>query len=113
MSILGTVIRTHPRDVAVVADRLSALPGLDLSLNPGDGRLVAVIEDAEGEHGPVAAAATLAAIAQWPEVMSTSLVYEYSGPDAPAPAGAEGTDFKAWRQSLADMAAGSPAAPSP
>src|SRR5574343_964647 len=113
MSILGPVIRTHPRDVSAVADRLSALPGLDLALNPGDGRLVAVVEDAQDAQGPVAAAATLAAIAQWPEVMSTSLVDEYSGSEAPASAGAEGTDFKAWRQSLAERSAGSPAATPP
>lgn len=107
MSILGTVVRTHPTEVGVVADRLAALPGVDLALNPGDGRLVAVIEDAETADGPVSAAATLAGIALWPEVLSTSLVYEYSGPDAPAPEGAAGTDYRAWRSSLADLASGS------
>jgi nitrate reductase NapAB chaperone NapD len=105
MSILGTVVRTRVGDVSAVATRLADLPGVDLALNPGDGRMVALIEDAEHDGQPVAAAATLAQIALWPEVLGTSLVYEYSGPDSPAPAGAEGTDYRAWRASLADLAA--------
>jgi nitrate reductase NapAB chaperone NapD len=104
MSILGTVVRTRVADVARVAERIATLPGADLALNPGDGRLVVVIEDAEQDGQPVAAAATLAAVALWPEVLNTSLVYEYSGPDAPAPAGSDGIDYRAWRSSLADIA---------
>lgn len=101
MSILGTVVRTRTTDVAAVAARISALPGTDLALNPGDGRLVVVMEDAEHGGQPVAAAATMAAIALWPEVLNVSLVYEYSGPDAPAPAGSDAIDYRAWRDSLA------------
>lgn len=104
MSILGAVVRTRADDVATVATRLSALPGVDLALNPGDGRMVTVIEDAEVDGQAVAAAATLAQIALWPEVLGTSLVYEYSGPDSPAPAGAEGIDYRSWRASLAELA---------
>ena len=101
MSILGTVVRTRPEHAAPVAQRLSALPGVDLALNPGDGRLVAVIEDAMLDGQPVSAAATLAQVAQWPDVMGTSLVYEYSGPDAPPPEGSDAIDYRAWRDSLA------------
>lgn len=104
MSILGTVVRTRVADVAVVAERIAALPGTDLALNPGDGRLVVVIEDAEQNGQPVVAAATLATVALWPEVLNTSLVYEYSGPDAPPPEGSDGIDYRAWRNSLADIA---------
>jgi nitrate reductase NapAB chaperone NapD len=60
-----------------------------------DGRLVIVIEDSAGSS----AAATLGAIALWPEVLNTSLVYEYSGPDSPAPDGvaeASATGAAAW-----------------
>ena len=45
----------------------------------------------------------LAAIALRPEVLSVSLVYEYSGPDAPAPD--TGNDYRAWRGSLDTRAA--------
>jgi hypothetical protein len=51
-----------------------------------DGRVVIVIEDSAGST----AAATLGAIALWPEVLNTSLVYEYSGPDSPPPDDVEG-----------------------
>ena len=106
MSILGVVVRTRPQDVAVVAQRLAALPGADVALNPGDGRLVAVLEDAQHFDGStVSAAATLGGIALWKDVLNTSLVYEYSGPDAPAPDGADAIDYRAWRDSLAQTTA--------
>lgn len=104
MSILGAVVRVRPENLADVAPRLDALPGVDLALNPGDGRMVVVIEDVQVGTSVHAAAATLAALALWPEVLSTSLVYEYSGPDAPAPEGPAGTDYRAWRGSLKDLA---------
>ncbi|TXC65110.1 hypothetical protein FSC37_00030 [Piscinibacter aquaticus] len=49
VSILGAVVRVRPQHLEVVVPRMSALPGLDLALNPGDGRLVLVLEDAERE----------------------------------------------------------------
>lgn len=101
MSILGVVVRTNPRHLDTVAQRLAALPGVDLALNPGDGRLVAVIEDAIDAAGHRhSAAATMAGLAQWAEVLSTSLVYEYSGDDiADAPDGLP-LDYRSWRDSL-------------
>lgn len=104
MSILGAVVRVRPEHLPVVAPRLAALPGVDLALNPGDGRMVVVIEDAQIDSTAQAAASTLAAIAVWPEVLSTSLVYEYSGPDAPPPEGSSATDYRAWRGNLKDLA---------
>lgn len=114
MSILGTVVRVRPEDRATVTARLGGLPGTDLALDPGDGRLVVLIEDtAAGPDGvePPSAAAVLARIATWPEVLGASLVYEYSGPDAPAPADAAGSDYRAWRSSLDTLAQGVPTAP--
>lgn len=111
MSILGAVIRCRPADADAVAHQLGAQAGLDLALNPGDGRMVVVIEDAERDGQPVPAAATLAGIASWPEVLGTSLVYEYSGPDSPAPQGSDGIDYRAWRSSLADLAQAKPTDP--
>jgi periplasmic nitrate reductase NapD len=73
------------------------MPGVDLALDPGDGRMVLVLENAASQT----AADTLAQIAQWPLVLNTSLVYEYTDPaealDALGPAG-----FGAWRASLSE-----------
>lgn len=93
MSILGVVARCRPSDLAPVAKRLVALEGVTLTQNPGDGRLVLVIEDAPSST----AAARLGELAQWPEMLATSLVYEYSGEDSPAPAAHARAD---WRQDL-------------
>ena len=40
MSILGAVVRVRPEHLASAASRLALLPGVDIALNPGDGRLV-------------------------------------------------------------------------
>lgn len=104
MSILGAVVRIRPEHLQAVLPRAQSLPGVDVALNPGDGRLVMVIEDAEREGVVHAAAATLAAIALWPEVLNTSLVYEYSGPDAPPAGSGAVEDYRAWRGSLKDWA---------
>lgn len=113
MSILGAVARVHPRDREPVVARLRSLPGVDLALDPGDGRLVLVIEDAQADGRACSAAATLATIASWPELLSTSLVYEYSGPEAPPPGGAELADYRAWRRSLRDLESGASTASPP
>lgn len=96
MTILGVIVRSHPHAVAGIEARLRRLPGVDVAdlAAAADGRLVIVIEDAADSS----AAATLGAIALWPEVLNTSLVYEYSGPDSPAPEGVEG--YLDWRRSL-------------
>lgn len=104
MSIIGAVVRTKPEHLASVMLQLQALPGVDPALNPGDGRLVLVLEDAERDGQLHTAAATLAAIALWPQVLNTSLVYEYSGPDAPEASGASVCDYRAWRGNLKDWA---------
>jgi periplasmic nitrate reductase NapD len=99
MSILGAVIRLRPEHLDAVTPRLHALAGVDLALNPGDGRLVLVLEDVEINGTVHEAATTLDRIAQWPEVLNTSLVYEYSGPDAPA-AQSGVRDYRDWRGRL-------------
>ena len=96
MSILGAVVRTRPAQLPDVLARLQRMPGVDVALNPGDGRLVLVIEDAAIAHAVQEAANTLEQIAQWREVLNTSLVYEYSGPDVPATTtGVSG--YRDWR----------------
>ncbi len=100
MSILGAVIRARPAQLPGVLAQLHLLPGVDVALNPGDGRLVLVIEDAEVGHALHEAAHTLEQIAQWRDVLNTSLVYEYSGPDAPTTAAAI-SGYRDWRGSVA------------
>lgn len=97
MSILGVIVRTRPDGLPALEQRLRALPGVEVAdrADAADGRVVVVIEDTA--DGP--AAATMGAIARWPEVMNTSLVWEYSGPESPAPEAVAG--YADWRQSLA------------
>ena len=104
MSILGTVVRIRPEDVAEVIAELTNWPGLDIALNSGDGRLVIILEDA----ADTTAAQSMAAIALLPKVLNTSLVYEYSGPDAmpaDAPASSD-VNYQSWRANLHQMAQG-------
>lgn len=98
MSILGVIVRSKPLDVAALDQRLRQLPGVEVADRQGapDGRLVVVIE----ESAERSAAATLGAVALWPEVLNTALVYEYSGPESPAPDEVDG--YRDWRRSLAD-----------
>ncbi len=98
MSILGVVVRTRPEHREAVSAQLSAFPGLDLAVDAQDGRFVVVIEDTD----TVPAAQTMAAIAQLQDVLNTSLVYEYSGPDVGQADTTSDNDFhyQAWRGSL-------------
>ena len=101
MSILGAVVRTRAEHVDAVAPRLSALPGVDLALNPGDGRMVVVIEDARADDGQaVAAASTLGCRGAMARCAQYLAVYEYSGEDAMQDSPAEVADYRAWRGSL-------------
>lgn len=102
MSILGVIVRTRPEDLGATEQALRALPGTDLALPEGeaDGRLVVVIEDTAERT----AAAVMAEIALWPQVLNTSLVYEYSGPDVPHTETAGVNAYTDWRASLAQMA---------
>jgi periplasmic nitrate reductase NapD len=104
MSILGVIVRSRPEAVASIEARLRACPGVDVAdlAAAADGRLVIVIEDTDRST----AAATLGAIALWPDVLNTALVYEYSGPDSPAPD--DTVDYRDWRRGLvADAASAS------
>ncbi len=98
MSVLGVVIRVHPENLVAVTQRLASVPGVDLGPDGGDGRLVAVIESTDRDP----AAAIMAELTCWPEVLNLSLVFEQSddgvNPDAPE------FDFRAWRQDVGDFA---------
>ena len=104
MSILGVVLRVQPSHLAEVIHELTPLAGLDIALNPGDGRLVLILEDTQDR----AAAQTFAAIALLPGVLNASLVYEYSGPDVACTESAQSFDtrYQSWRTTLSQMAEG-------
>lgn len=91
MSILGVIVRARVEHAADVQAQLAALPGVDIAAHDG-GRWVLVIEDAPN----ATAGETLTRLTQLPQVLNTSLVYEYSGPDAPA-AAASDAGFQSWR----------------
>lgn len=99
MSVLGIVVRTHPTKRTEVAARLAALPGCELGPDPGDGRLVIVLESLPDQP----AAATMGDIAQWPEVLSISLIYEHSDPDGDGPS-ALPLDYRSWRRNVSNFA---------
>ena len=98
MSVLGIVIRVHPRHLEAIKQRLAGTAGVDLAPDAGDGRLAAVIESTATDP----AAAIMAELTHWPEVLNLSLVFEQSDdehdPDAPE------FDFRAWRQDVGDFA---------
>jgi periplasmic nitrate reductase NapD len=104
MSILGAIVRVRPEHRSDVILRLRGLPGVDLALDPGDGRLVLVIEDVEANGVAHEAANTIEQIAQWRDVLNISLVYEYSGPDAPTAPGSV-RDYREWRSGAPACAA--------
>lgn len=102
MSILGAVLRVLPTHLPEITAALAECPGLDIALNPGDGRLVLVIEDTDTQP----AAQTFAAISLLPKVLNASLVYEYSGPDVVNASDAFDARYQSWRTTLSQMADG-------
>lgn len=97
MSILGVIARTRPGDAEGVRRWLKEYPGVEVALDPGDGRLVLVIEDTDRCPAQVA----MAQIALNPQVVNLSLVSEYPGESAPSRQARAG--FAAWRSSLEDL----------
>jgi periplasmic nitrate reductase NapD len=91
MSILGVIVRTRADATAALRERLASLAGVDVALDPGDGRLILVIEDTPGNS----AAQSLSEIGSWPSVINTSLVYEHIG-DAPEVTAI--CEYSDWRQ---------------
>lgn len=101
MSILGCVLRVKADHLPQVLAVLSTTEGVDVAMNPGDGRLVLILEDTQ----TTGAAQTFAAISLFPQVLSASLVYEYSGPDVNnIDANEDNTRYQSWRTTMAQMA---------
>jgi len=101
MSILGCVFRVKAEKLTHVLAILEATDGVDVAINPGDGRLVLLLEDTQ----TIGAAQTFAAISLFPDVLSSLLVYEYSGPDlAHVYTEQDNTRYQLWRTTMSDMA---------
>jgi nitrate reductase NapAB chaperone NapD len=101
MSILGSVLRVKAEKLPQILSALNTTEGVDVAVNPGDGRLVLILEDTQTSG----AAQTFAAISLFPEVLSASLVYEYSGPDVVnVDADEDNTRYQSWRTTMAQMA---------
>ena len=100
MSVLGIVVRTLPAQRAKVAARLAALPGCEMGPDPGDGRMVIVLESTEDTP----AAVSMDTIARWPEVQSISLVYEHSDPDEDSGNQPYALDYRSWRSNVGAFA---------
>lgn len=101
MSIIGCVLRVNAEKLHQILSVLNTTEGVDVAMNPGDGRLVLILEDTQ----TTGAAQTFAAISLFPEVLSASLVYEYSGPDVVnVDADEDNTRYQSWRTTMAQMA---------
>lgn len=74
MDVASLVIRARPADLEAVHDRLGAMPGVEVVAAAPDGRLVVVVEDHPGASFDEA----LVAIHRIEDVLSATLVYQYS-----------------------------------
>jgi nitrate reductase NapD len=101
MSILGCVVRMKSEHLPAMVALLQGTGGVDVAMNPGDGRLILILEDTATTQ----AAQTFAAISLFPQVLSASLVYEYSGPDVTHADKADShTRYQSWRTTLTELA---------
>jgi len=101
MSLLACLIRVRPEKIPQISAALAVTDGVEVGMDPGDGRLILVIEDTAS----TTAAQTFAAISLFDDVVSASLVYEYSGPDdLPASPGGDDVRYQSWRTTLAELA---------
>jgi nitrate reductase NapD len=97
VSILGVIARTRPADAESVRGWLKAFAGVEIAVDPGDGRFILVIEDSELLPAEVA----MAEIALNPQVINVSLAYEYSDEGALSRSAPDG--FARWRSGLKDL----------
>ena len=77
--VTGVVVRARPERAAAVADRLAAMPGVEIHAIGDEGNLVVTIEEQGGEK---IAVDTLSAMASLPGVIATSLVYHHADTDS-------------------------------
>lgn len=75
MKIVSLLTRIRPEQAESVATQLATIPGVSLHGTTPDGtRLVVMIEDGEG----YAVSDSILAVSNSPEVLGTTLAYEYT-----------------------------------
>jgi len=78
MNICSTIVYARLEDVPAVAERLLAMPGVEIHGGQAEGKLVVTVEDTES----VPAADTLSALNQVAGVINTVLIYHYGGEES-------------------------------
>jgi len=74
MKIVSLVLKFLPEDVDAVKFAIEPIPGASVAVDNGDGRMIVLLED-----GPdYAVSDSILQVHQIPQVMSTTLSYEYS-----------------------------------
>ncbi len=73
MNISSVILRAWPEQLPGVRNGLTAIPGVEIHADGGDGRLVLTIEDGEGYTLPD----VFLKLHQLDGVISASLVYQY------------------------------------
>ncbi|MDR2207520.1 MAG: chaperone NapD [Azoarcus sp.] len=74
MKIVSLVLKFMPRHADEIKSTVEAIPGASVAADGGDGRMIVLVED-----GPdYAVSDSILQIHQIPQVMSTTLSYEYS-----------------------------------
>jgi nitrate reductase NapD len=74
MKIVSLVLKFPPRHSPEVRKSVEAVPGASVAVDSGDGRMIILMEDCPGH----AVSDSILKIHQIPQVMSTTLSYEYS-----------------------------------
>ncbi|CAA7625540.1 chaperone NapD [Magnetospirillum sp. UT-4] len=77
VNICGVLVHARPEKLDQVKPEILALPGCEIHAGAEDGRLVVVVEDAEGEL----ASTTINRINDIPGVLSVALVYHHFDTD--------------------------------
>jgi len=81
VNICSCVVHARPGTGPEVAERIAALPGVEVHGGVEEGRLVVTLEDTADAQ----AADTLGALNAIPDVINTVLIYHYGGDDNQIP----------------------------
>jgi len=74
MKIVSLVLKFLPEDADEVKSAVEAVPGASVAHDNGDGRMIVLLEDG----ADYAVSDSILQVHQIPQVMSTTLSYEYS-----------------------------------
>lgn len=75
MTISSVLLRVHPEKIPLVKTQLAQFAGIELHVETADGRLIVTIEDAPD----LSAAECYLKLSFMNDILSTAVIYEYSG----------------------------------